>query len=171
MCLCSTVHQLAADFDSTRASRLAFDLNQHLADVHAILAKSKPLTREVGYQVIPNNKRTVKIISSRSVDVAGVNDINESFRGDISSFWSSDVSIPLEIRRRLACVVIFLRSKLDAQAWVSPDTAAVVQRSKNSELRYAGKKYIKIARKLGGIGSILWLPLDVPSSTLALSPI
>ncbi|KAI8651474.1 hypothetical protein NCS55_01392300 [Fusarium keratoplasticum] len=166
MCLCSTVRHLAAEFDPDEAMGLVSDLNKHLAAVRAILSKSKPLAREVRYQVVPNNHRTMKILSVQSVDVGGVDQLYNRFKDHVQDFWGcSENNLHQELRRRLACVTIFLRSKLDSEAWVSAGVSGFVQGQKPSELRYAGNKYIKIARKLGGIGSILWLPLEVPSST------
>lgn len=166
MCLCSTVRHLAVEFDPDEAMGLVSDLNKHLAAVRAILSKSKPLAREVRYQVVPNNHRTMKILSVQSVDVGGMDQLYNRFKDHVQDFWGcSENNFHQELRRRLACVTIFLRSKLDSEAWVSAGVSGVVQGQKPSELRYAGNKYIKIARKLGGIGSILWLPLEVPSST------
>ncbi|KAJ3545931.1 hypothetical protein NM208_g2263 [Fusarium decemcellulare] len=165
MCLCGTIRQLEADFDPDKATELASELNKHLAAIRSILAKSKSLSREVRYQVIPNNQRTMKISSLKSVDIEGTNAIYDRFKDDANGFWNFDNNGYRELRRRLACVVVYLRSKLDAQSWVPPNLSSIVQGQKPSELRYAGNKYIKMARKLGGVGSILWLPLDVPSST------
>ncbi|KAF4979182.1 hypothetical protein FZEAL_4555 [Fusarium zealandicum] len=150
MCLCNTIRELADGFDPDKAMLLVADLNKHLAAVRSILGKSKSLTREVRYQVTPNSPRTAKILSVQTIDIATPTQIYERFRDDIPGFWASsaDDKHP-ELRRRLACVTVFLRSKLNGQGWVSSDIASVVQGQKVSELRYAGNKYIKIARKLG----------------------
>ncbi|POR38311.1 hypothetical protein TPAR_01484 [Tolypocladium paradoxum] len=166
MCLCSTICQLAETFDPDRALGLVSGLNLHLSAIRTILAKSKSLSRDVGYQIVPNNPRTAKVLSARASDPKTTAQILHRYGNDVSGFWSgSDVPVPADLRRRLACIAIDLRSNLDAQAWVPPGLASFVQGQKVSELRYAGKKYIKMARRLGGIGSMVWLPLDVPSST------
>ncbi|RSL45018.1 hypothetical protein CEP54_014447 [Fusarium duplospermum] len=61
-------------------------------------------------------------------------------------------------------IVIFLRSELNAPVLVPPRIARYFEGQKDSELRHAGRKYIKMARRLDSIGSVLWLPLDVPFS-------
>ncbi|KAH8666253.1 hypothetical protein BGZ61DRAFT_461791 [Ilyonectria robusta] len=111
----------------------------------------------------------MKIMSVKAIDTSQVNQICSRFNDDIDGFWKASGDVHhTELLRRLACVSIFLRSKLDpqdAQVWASPHISSAIKGSRTSELRYAGKKYIKIARKLGGIGSLFWLPLDIPSST------
>lgn len=169
MCLCGTIRQMADDSEDSKVTLVASDLTKHLAAIRTILAKSKPLGRDVGYQVVPNNQRTMKILSVKAIDTSKVNQICSRFSDDIHGFWKASGDVHhAELLRRLACVSIFLRSKLDpqdAQVWASPHISSIIQGSRTSELRYAGKKYIKIARKLGGIGSLFWLPLDIPSST------
>ncbi|KAH6891478.1 hypothetical protein B0T10DRAFT_313383 [Thelonectria olida] len=166
MCLCSAVHHLAGRFDESEAKLLSSDLNKHLAAIRSILTKSKALARDVRYQVVPNNQRTMKILSIQSVDTLRVNQICDSLKDDVDGFWTGSADlVHTELRRRLVCVLIFLRSKLDAKDVVPPSIAPLVQGARISELRYAGRKYIKIARKLGNIGAMLWLPMDVPAST------
>lgn len=166
MCLCSTVRDLADNFDQGRATGLAAELNRHLGAVRTLLAKSKALNRDVGYQVIPNNHRTSKIFAAHSIDSKTPVEICHRYQGNPREFFTSeDPVVHPELRRRLACAVIYLRSSLDTQSWASPDISPLIQGQKLQELRYAGKKYIKMARRLGGIGSILWLPQSVPSST------
>lgn len=164
MCLCSEIRDLAESPSMGDVSRLGPGLNKHLADVRTILTKSKPLSRDMRYQVVPNNQRTMKILNTLSTDLTKANEAFHRFRGDFEGFWQSSDVQP-ELRRRLGCVVVFLRSKLDSQNWIPANMAAFFHGQKPSELRYAGKKYIKMARRLGGVGSMLWLPLDVPSST------
>ena len=165
-CLCRTLCDMSEDFDETKATRLAADLNGHLETIRKLLAKSKSLTRDVHWQLIPSNQRTRKILSVRNIDQSRLDRIYRTFNANINAFWQPSTDFPhVEIRRRIACVIIFLRSELDREAWISPDIALVIQKFKVSELRFAGKKYVKIARKLGGVGSLFWLPLDVPSST------
>ncbi|KAH7140283.1 hypothetical protein B0J13DRAFT_477396 [Dactylonectria estremocensis] len=170
MCLCSNIRQLADDSGECNTKIDASDLTKHLAAIRSILARSKPLARDVGYQVVPVNQRTSKILSAKPIDIGKVDKICNLFDGDLAGFWNSTAvdALHAELRRRLACVSIFLKSKIDPQNeenWVSPRISALFQAAKTSELRYAGKKYIKIARKLSGIGSLFWLPLDIPSST------
>ncbi|KAI5455617.1 hypothetical protein BGZ63DRAFT_518964 [Mariannaea sp. PMI_226] len=166
MCLCNEVRQLADLFDENEAKRLTSDLNKHLATIRAILGKSKALARDVRYQVVLNNQRTMKILSIRDSDITRANQIYRKYKDNIKGFWvSSNDLVHAELRRRLACVSIYLLSKMNAAEQVPPIVADLVRGAKLSELRYAGRKYIKIARKLGSIGSIIWLPLDVPAST------
>ncbi|OAA65305.1 Cation/H+ exchanger [Niveomyces insectorum RCEF 264] len=182
MCLCSTVAELALAFDNNRALGLADELHRHLAAVRSILAKCRPLGRQIGFQVVPggSQSRALKIRSARATKAQTMDGICRRFVGDPASFWlcddenaaTEDKALVTELRHRLACVVVNLRSELtarssdaDTEGWIPPDLAAVVRGRNVSELRYAGKKYIKMARKLGSAGSLVWLPLDVPSST------
>lgn len=166
MCLCSTVRQLAKEYDDTKAESIASELNHHLSAVRSILSKSKLLARTTNYHVTPTNQRTAKILSLQSFNSDRVNDVYERFRFDLEGFWTpSDTSAHVELHRRLACIVIFLRSELNASVLVPPRIARFFEGQKDSELRQAGRKYIKMARRLGNIGSALWLPLDVPFST------
>lgn len=166
MCLCGTIRQLADRFDENEAKHLSADLNKHLAAIRSILTKSKALSRDVRYQVLPSAQRTMKIISIQFVDTTRVDRICDTFRNDLDGFWAgSDDSVHTELHRRLVCVLVFLRSKIDARDWVPPNIANLIRGARTSELRAAGRKYIKIARKLGSIGSIFWLPMDIPAST------
>jgi hypothetical protein len=165
-CLCKHVDQLIDNFDPSSAARLASSLNKHLEAIRSILAKNKSLSKEVRYQIIPSNQRTAKILSLQSITFDKVAKIHETCGNDTKRFWTSTGdSLLQELRRRIACVTIFLRSKINDDAWIAEDVAAVVKGRTLSELRYAGSKYIKIARRLGGVGSILWLPSEVPAST------
>ena len=165
-CLCRTIRQLSEDFDETKTTRLASELNSHLEAIQRLLAKSKSLSRDVHWQLIPSNQRTRKILSVKSIDLSILDRIYQTFKNDVRAFWApTSDSAHVEIRRRIACVTVFLRSELDREAWMSSEVTGLARGSKPSELRFAGKKYVKIARKLGGIGSLFWLPLDVPSST------
>ncbi|RSL59333.1 hypothetical protein CEP51_013934 [Fusarium floridanum] len=166
MCLCSTVRQLAKDYDETKAEGIASELNHHLSAIRSILSKSKSLSRATHYHITPTNQRTAKILSVQSFNSDRVNDVYERFRFDLEGFWTpSDALAHVELHRRLACIVIFLRSELNASVLVPPRIARYFEGQKDSELRHAGRKYIKMARRLGSIGSVLWLPLDVPCST------
>ncbi|KPM43158.1 hypothetical protein AK830_g3409 [Neonectria ditissima] len=165
-CLCSSISQLARDFNEARAKELVPTLNQHLAAIRAILARSKAVSRDVQYNIMPNNQRAMKVLSVRSVDMAPVDRVCERVKDNLDAFWMpSDDATHVEIHRRVACITIFLRSRLDPESLIPLHLATFVQGQQLSELRYAGKKYIKIARKLGGIGSVFCLPLDVPFST------
>ncbi|EEU39686.1 uncharacterized protein NECHADRAFT_42845 [Fusarium vanettenii 77-13-4] len=166
MCLCNTVRQLAKEYDETKADSIAAELNHHLSAVRSILSKSKLLARTTQYHIIPTNQRTAKILSIQSCNSDRVNDVYERFRFDLEGFWTpSDTLAHVELHRRLACIVIFLRSELNASVLVPPRIARYFEVQKDSELRHAGRKYIKMARRLGSIGSVLWLPLDIPFST------
>lgn len=166
-CLCSSIQLLANQYDEGRARDLIPALNDHLEDLRRLLAQSKSLSRDVKYQVTPRNQRTNKAIFVDSIDIGITNEIYEQFKENVEGFWAvSENRINTELRRRLACVVIFLRSKLDAQVLVPPQIAHIFHKNQNFvEVRNSGRKYIQIARKLGGLGSILWLPLDIPPST------
>ncbi|KAI8667612.1 hypothetical protein NCS56_00898300 [Fusarium sp. Ph1] len=166
MCLCNTVRQLAKEYDETKAESIASELNHHLSAIRSILSKSKLLARTTHYHVTPTNQRTAKILSIQSFNSDRVNDVYKRFRFDLEGFWTpSDTLAHVELHRRLACIVIFLRSELNAPVLVPPRIARFFEGQKDSELRHAGRKYIKMARRLGNIGSVLWLPLDVPFST------
>ncbi|RGP79429.1 hypothetical protein FLONG3_2484 [Fusarium longipes] len=165
-CLCKHVDQLIDNFDPSSAARLASSLNKHLEAIRSILARNKSLSKEVRYQIIPSNQRTAKILSLHSVTFERVAKLHETLRDDTKAFWTCNGnSLLQELRRRIACVTIFLRSKINDDAWIAEDVAGVVKGRTLSELRYAGSKYIKIARRLGGVGAILWLPLEIPAST------
>jgi hypothetical protein len=171
-CLCGTARGLVKDYDEGRAQSLIPALNCHLRDLRTLLARSKSLTREVQYRITPNTQRTMKALYVDSVNLGPVDQVCERFTDDAEGFWRtapSDDVVHVELRRRLACVVIFLRSKLDAEVWVPPEVATVFQGQQQqqnfTDIRHSGRKYIKIARKLGGLGSLFWLPLEIPPST------
>ncbi|KXH60762.1 hypothetical protein CNYM01_04298 [Colletotrichum nymphaeae SA-01] len=167
ICLCSSIRLLTKQYDEERARELIPALNSHLEDVRRLLAKSKALSRDVQYQITPRNQRTNKALSVDSIDLAPVKQIYEVFSENVDGFWvASDDRVNADLRRRLACIVIFLRSKLDPEASVPPHIAKPFHGQTNyADIRNSGRKYIQIARKLGGLGSILWLPLDIPPST------
>lgn len=165
-CLCSAIRDLTDDYDQARATSLASELNLHLGAIRRLLAKFKPLSRDIGYQVVPNNPRTSKIFAIQSVDHETPAQICRVYGEDLQSFFTADGGLAYqEVRRRLACIVIYLRSTQSTEGWVSADIADLVKGQKLQELRYAGRKYIKMGRRLGGVGSMLWLPTHVPSST------
>lgn len=166
-CLCDTVSRLVKHYDADRAHALIPTLNCHLRDLRTLLAQSKSLAREVQYQITASSPRTTKALVVDSVNLAPVNQVCERFGNDLDGFWAGSHDVAhSELRRRLACVVIFLRSKLEADSWVPAQIAHTFQGHQNHpELRNSGRKYIKIARKLGGLGSIFWLPLEIPPST------
>lgn len=166
-CICSTVHRLTKEYDDNRAKDVLPALNSHLADIRSLLAQSKSLTRDVRYRVTLNHQRTMKALSVDVADSAPVDRVCDKFKDDLDGFWApSEDSVQGELRRRLACVVVFLRSKIDTQGSVPLHIASLFQGQQSyAELRNSGRKYIKIARRLGGLGNIFWLPLDVPPST------
>lgn len=101
------------------------------------------------------------------MDTGPVDDVCRKYESDFEGFWERPEShAQIELRRRLACVATFLRSKLGA----SPTQPVRVPGFSLDQLNYAdirnaGRKYIKIARRLGGLGSLFSLPLDIPYST------
>lgn len=167
-CLCSSLHHLAQNYDEGRARELIPALNSHLKDIFNLLNKSVSLCRDLQYRITPSNDRTNKVLSVTSVNLAPVDRAYEKFIEDIDGFWSllDDNDVHTELRRRLACVVIFLRSRLNLQVLAPPQIARLFHGQPNySNIRSSGRKYIQIARKLGGLGAILWLPLDISPST------
>ncbi|CAJ0547343.1 Ff.00g040970.m01.CDS01 [Fusarium sp. VM40] len=166
-CLCSAIHTLANEYDEVQARELIPALNRHLKDVRHFLAQSKSLSRDVPFQITPRNQRTDKALFVDSVDLTPVNQVSQRFANDVDGFWAgSDDRVHTELRRRLACVVIFLRSKLGTQALASPQVAGVFHGQQDpADMRNPGRKYIQISQKLGGIGAIFWLPLNIPPST------
>ena len=166
MCLCSNVQRVAEAFDEVSAKRLLPSLNQHLKDIHSIFAKSKHIARDANYIILPNNQRTMKILSLRNIDASGVDQLCKRLKTDMETFWTpSNDPINTELCRRIACVVVFLRSKLKIDAPLPDEIAKYAKENNPTELRYAGKKYLKMARKLGDIGSVFWLPQNIPTST------
>lgn len=167
VCICHSIRRLTEVYDDSLANELLSALNSHLRDIRAILSRSKSLSRGIQYQITPSNQRTMKALCVNSIDLTLVNRIYDTFKADTEGFWShSEDASHIELRRRLACVVIFLRSKLDADVLVPPQIAELFQVPQNyADLRNFGRKYIKIARKLGGLGALFWLPLDIPHST------
>lgn len=167
-CLCATIHQLAQQPDEIRARELTIDLNAHLRDLCIVLAQSKALARSVQYKVTPVNERINKALSVRKLDLKHVQSIQERFADDVAGFWGSqDTGVTLrDLRRRITCVVVFLRSTVDPQQPVPARIVTLFNGKWNyEEVRHAGRKYLKIARKLGGLGAILELPLSIPHST------
>lgn len=166
-CLCSSIQALATHYDESRAMELIHALNSHLGDLRRLLAHSKTLSRGVHYQVTPRNQRTDKVLFVDSVDQAPVDQLCEKFSDDIDGFWTaSDNQAHMELRRRLGCVIIFLRFRLNGQMSMPSRIAEIFHGQHNFvEVRNSGRKYLQIARKLGGLGAIFWLPLGVPPST------
>ena len=174
-CLCRTVRQLAEggpgdkqQMDDVQESALASALNDHLRHLRVLLSQSKSLTRLVSYRITLCNQRTTKAMFVGSIDPAPLDEVAARCRDvGLDSFWvATDDTVQAGLCRRVICVALFLRSKLDASAPVPPSIARLLQRNQNlTELRNSGRKYIKIVRKLGGLGALFWLPLDIPHST------
>ncbi|KAF5543480.1 mfs multidrug transporter [Fusarium mexicanum] len=166
-CICNTIHTLAKDYNEAQAKQLIPALNRHLEHLRQFLAQAGSLSRQVQYQITPRNQRAEKALFVDKVDLAPVDRVSARFENDVTGFWAgSDDRVHLEFRRRLACVVIFLRSKLGAQILAPPQVAEVFPKVPNvTDLRNPGRKYVQIAQRLGGVGAIFWLPLDVPTST------
>ncbi len=165
-CLCSTINRLADAFNESEARSLSLELNKHLSSIRTMLEQSKTLAHDVRYRIVPIDQRTAKILSIQHLDNTRVSRICEKVKDAIEHFWTPSDDVDHDkLRRRLACVMIYLRSKMNNHDLVPPAISSLVQGMKISELRYAGRKYIKVARRLGSIGSMIWLPLDVPAST------
>lgn len=166
-CICHTVRQLAKEYKEITAKNMVAALNCHMRDLRAVLTQSKSLARNVQYRITPNNQRTEKALIVGSVNLSPIDEVYTRFTKDANGFWTpSDDVVHTGLRRRLACVVVFLWSKLGFEMDVPPRISALFQQNQNySDLRYSGRKYIKIARKLGGLGALFWLPLDIPHST------
>ncbi|CAK7207863.1 hypothetical protein SEUCBS139899_010678 [Sporothrix eucalyptigena] len=169
-CVCSTVRHLAKNYDEKKAGSLASDINSLLRDLRALLLRSKSLARDVEYQITPTNQRAMKALEVKSVNLRPIDDVCTKYKDDIPGFWTaSDDAVHAGLHRRLVCAVVFLRSKLDSGSklpLIPPQIATSLGRNHNTtELKNSGRKYIKIARKLGGIASLFWLPLDIPHST------
>ncbi|SCV39819.1 uncharacterized protein FFB14_07310 [Fusarium fujikuroi] len=164
-CLCSTIHTLAKDYDEVQAKEPIAALNRHLEDLGQFLAQASSLSCQVQYQITPRNQRTGKALFVDKVNLTPVDRVFSRFENDVTGFWAgSDDRVHLELRRRLACVVMFLRSKLDAQILVPPQVAEEFPGVRSfSDLKNPGKKYVQISQRLGGIGAIFWLPLDIPA--------
>ncbi|KAF5250193.1 hypothetical protein FOXYS1_14929 [Fusarium oxysporum] len=166
-CLCRTIPTLAKDYDAVQAKELIPTLNRHLEDLRQFLAQAKSLSRQLQFQITPRNQRTEKALFVDKVDLTPVNRVCSIFDNDVDEFWAGSVDqVHLELRRRLACVVVFLRSKLDAQILAPPQVAEVFSGVPNlTDMRNPGRKYVQIAQRLGGVGAIFWLPLNIPPST------
>ncbi|SCO92144.1 uncharacterized protein FRV6_16272 [Fusarium oxysporum] len=166
-CLCSSVHSLAKDYDAVQAKELIPALNRHLEDLRQFLAQAKSLSRQLQYQITPRNQRTEKALFVDKVDLTPVDRVCSIFDNDVDGFWAGSVDqVHLELRRRLACVVVFLRSKLDAQILAPPQVAEIFSGVPNlTDMRNPGRKYVQIAQRIGGVGAIFWLPLNIPPST------
>ncbi|CVL06856.1 uncharacterized protein FMAN_11950 [Fusarium mangiferae] len=166
-CLCNTIHTLSKAYNEAQAKDLIPALNRHLEDLRQFLAQASSLSRQVQYQITPRNQRTGKALFVDKVDLAPVDRVFSRFENDVIGFWAdSDDRVHLELRRRLACVAIFLRSKLDMQILAPPQVAKIFPGLRSfADLRNPGRKYVQIAQRIGGEGAIFWLPLDVPAST------
>ncbi|KAF5579464.1 mfs multidrug transporter [Fusarium pseudocircinatum] len=164
-CLCNKIHTLAKDYDDVR--ELIPALNRHLEDLRQLLTKAKSLAGEVQYQITRRNKRTERALFVDKVDLAPVDLVCSKFDSDVDGFWAgSNDPVHFELRRRLTCVVVFLRSKLNAQILAPHQGAQVFPGVKSFiDLRNSGRKYVQISQKLGGVGAIFWLPLSISPST------
>ncbi|KAF5989559.1 ABC multidrug transporter [Fusarium bulbicola] len=166
-CICNKIYTLAKDYNEVQSKELIPALNRHLEHLRQFLAQASSLSRQVQHQIIPRNQRTEKALFIDKVNLAPVDRVFSRFENDVTGFWvGSDDRVHLELRRRLACVVIFLRSKLGAEILAPPQVAEVFPGVQSfTDLRNPGRKYVQIAQRLGGVGALFWLPLDVPAST------
>lgn len=173
-CLCSAIHELAQRPDETQAAALIPALKRHLKDLQSLLSRSRTVSREVPFRITSSNDRVERALLVDSLDLRPVSHVYDRALGDPEWFWDAQdtlgdkavQSVHAAIRRRFACIVVFLRSVLDVRAPVPSVIVKVLQGKYNyEEIRNAGRKYLKIARKLGGLGSLFWLPTDIPHTT------
>lgn len=166
-CFCHSISQLARQNDESRAGSLVSALNEHLSDLRALLRQSKTLAQSLRYRITPNNPRTSKVFDVDSIDLTAVDRLVDEFSSNVDKFWTT--SSPLvhpDLRRRVASVVVFLLSKLDAESPLPALVEALFPgHQSRQDFRLSGKKYVRIARKLGDLGAILWLPTSIPPST------
>ena len=166
MCLCDQVRALANNFNELEAKRLIVHLNVHLRAVRNLYTKSKSFASALRYEVRDKKQRTSKILSLQTVDTTRQEETLQSFQDNPSGFWQrTDDVTHSELGRRLACVVAYLRHQLFKNVQNTSSVSVFAPDAKNADLRGAGKKFIVITRRLGGIGSLFCLPLDIPSST------
>lgn len=166
MCICTIISRLTKKFNEREANLVASDLNKHLAAIRSVTAKSKSFARNVHYEVKERNTRPAKILSIEIPDTTPQKRILERFRDNPKAFWQPPVDdAHAQLGRRLACVTIYLLSKLDDRSAAPSGIAMFIQKPITDTERYAGKRYIDIARQLGGIGAVFCLPLEIPYST------
>ncbi|KAF5680207.1 mfs multidrug transporter [Fusarium circinatum] len=142
-CVCNTIHTLANDYNEAQAEELIPALNRHLEDLRQFLSQASSLSRQVQYQIIPRNHRSEKALFVDKVNLAPVDRVFSRFENDVTGFWAgSDDRVHLELRRRLACVVIFLRSKLSAEILAPPQVAKVFPGMRSfTDVRNPGRNY------------------------------
>ena len=177
-CLCASIRDLSQNPDEARTIDLAQDLNDHLRDLQKVLAYSKEASREIDFKITPNNGRVKKTFSFDAPDLETLEQICSKVSRDPTWFWDRDrdntdeavgeCSVHVALQRRLACIVVFLRSLVDAQAPIPSYIEGLFQskcKYRSTDIRNAGRKYINISKKLGDLGSIFWLPTSVPYTT------
>ncbi|KAF5253903.1 hypothetical protein FANTH_1228 [Fusarium anthophilum] len=155
-CVCNTIHALAKDYNEVQAKELIPALNRHLENLRQFLAQVSSLSSQVQYQMTPRNQQTEKALFVDKVDLAPVDRVFSRFENDVTGFWPARI------------IVFILSCGADLPAlWYFFDL--------NWALRYwhllkwLRRKYVQIAQRLGGVGAIFWLPLDVPASTYVIS--
>lgn len=168
MCICGRIGQLAERFNEKETKPLVSELNRHLATIESIVNKSKSLARYVLYDIRPKFKRSKKILSITTANTTPQKQIFERFRSNPEAFWQCDDDDScMQLGRRLACITIYLLSRLDSKSELPASIARFVpEPASHTEYRYAGKRYLEIARQVGGLGTVLCLPLEIPYSTL-----
>jgi len=165
MCICTIIRRLARKFNERDANHVASDLNKHLAEIRAVTDKSKSFSRSIHYEVKEKNKRSAKILSIEDPSTTRQKQVLERFRDNPKAFWQPPVDdVHAQLGRRVACVTIYLLSKLD-RGCTAPGISTFIQGPIGDAERYAGKRYIEAARQLGGIGALFCLPLSIPYST------
>ncbi|KAL1844675.1 hypothetical protein VTK73DRAFT_2047 [Phialemonium thermophilum] len=167
MCLCKQIKALASAFDELEAERLVAALNSHLQAIRDFCTKSKSLANGLRYEIGDKQQLSSKISTRTSLDTTRQERILRAFQAKPSQFWQpvDDDATHMELGRRLACVLVYLRYRLFNEVHVPSAISLFAPGAKSTDLRYAGKKFIGISRQLGGIGSLLSFPLDIPSST------
>lgn len=171
-CICLSVQRLAESPDEHRAEAIIAAINDHLADLHRVLTQSKALSRHVRYRITPSNHRTSKASQIDSIDLAEAQRLFVRFGHDgpdgPEAFWTvaANDHVHPHLRRRLATVAVYIRSRINMESVARPELVQILNGQQDAQdVRNAGRKYVKIARKLGGFGALAWLPSSMAPST------
>ncbi|KAL8296021.1 hypothetical protein RB600_001487 [Gaeumannomyces tritici] len=134
--------------------------------ISSLLSNSKSLARLVHYKVTPKAKRTAKLLSVETLDTTAQQQIFARFQDNPEAFWEPPTcGLHAQLGRRVAHIAMYLRSRLHPDHLPSSTIAVFVPDPSATKHRYVGKRYVEIARRLGGMGAVFCLPLDIPDST------